>query len=231
MNPGRITPATAALGLLVAGALVVSRQAGAPTAHATTTQATKPTTSAARPGGPGLMGSITSASGNVLKISLIPSHTSATVDLTTKTSYVVNGKSTKTRPSWKKGERVQVIGTKKKDGTYTAQVVMVGAPGGAPGPGGPPPAGGMPPVSGAVVSSTSSSLVVKTSSGKRTFKLTSSTRYLVKGKVSTSRPSFTAGQQVHVMASRSGSPLTARMVIVGAMPAPPSGGSPPGRQP
>jgi hypothetical protein len=42
------------------------------------------------------------------------------------------------------------------------------------------------------------------------------------------RPALKAGQQVHVMASKSGSTLTAQTVIIGAMPAPTSD-TPPGQ--
>jgi hypothetical protein len=83
-------------------------------------------------------------------------------------------------------------------------------------------------VSGTVVSASGSSLVVKTSVGKTTFKLTSSTHYLVNGKATTSRPTLKAGQAIHVMGASSGSMRTAQLVIIGAMPAPPSG-PPPGQ--
>jgi hypothetical protein len=170
------------------------------------------------------MGTIMSVSGSTLKVKLLPTQKTVTVHLTTKTTYLVNGKSTKSHPMWKKGEQIQIMGTKAKNGSYTAASIMVGAP--PAGPGGPPP-GGIAPVSGTIVSSSSSSLEVKTSKGKSTFKLTSGTRYLVNGKATTSRPAFRAGQQVHVVASKSGSTLTAQMVFIGAMPAPPSGGPPP----
>jgi hypothetical protein len=37
------------------------------------------------------------------------------------------------------------------------------------------------------------------------------------------RPNLKAGELVHIMASKSGSTLTARTVIIGSMPVPPAG--------
>lgn len=224
----RHKPSTRTAGvLLLTGALALT----GPGSVLTTQAATKTTQTAqapALPRGPGLMGTITSAAGNTLKITLLTSHQAATVTLTTKTTYLVNGKTTTKRPTWKKGEQIGVLGTKTKTGAYTAKTIMVGRPGGPGGPGGPPPAGGIAPLNGKIVSAGTSTLVVKTAGGTKTFKLTSSTHYLVNGKAASTRPTLKAGEQVHVMAARSGSTLTARTVFIGSMPAPPSA-PPPGQ--
>jgi hypothetical protein len=227
VNRTRIPNVPAARALLLAGALALSAPAAVLTVDAGTAAAAT-ARPAAPTAGPGLFGTITAVSDNTLTISVMPTHRSAKVSLTSATTYAVNGKSTKTRPSLKKGTQVQIVAVKGKNGVYTARQVSVGRPAGPGGPGGTPPGAGSPPVSGTVVSASGSSLVVKTSVGKTTFKLTSSTHYLVNGKATTSRPTLKAGQAIHVMGASSGSMRTAQLVIIGAMPAPPSG-PPPGQ--
>ena len=114
------------------------------------------------PGGPGILGTLKSASANTLKITTLPAHGTATVRLSPKTIFRVNGRSTKTHPTWKRGEQVQVTGSKSKTGVYLATTVSVGTlpafgppPGGSGAPGGPGAPGGAPPTSGKVVAATS----------------------------------------------------------------------------
>jgi hypothetical protein len=205
--------------VLTLGTLVAPSPAQAKAARATTPPAGSPV-----PGGPPLAGTIQSASARSLTLKLASTDKAVTIHLTSSTRYMVNGAPTTTAPQWKKGEKVQVFGTKHKNGSYTAQAIVVGTPPSGPPPGGPPPGNGPPgsvtPLDGTVVSLSSFSLVVKDAKGtKKTLHLTSGTRYFVNGKPTSTRPPLKSGTKVHVFVSTSGKSLSAQLVIVGAVPA------------
>jgi hypothetical protein len=143
------------------------------------------------------------------------------IQLNAGTQYIVKGKHVAKIPSFTRGLLISVVTTQSK-GSYTAQIVIVGstAPSTSSAVVAPPPSAptgqtsGTTTISGVVTLTSAASVTLKTSIGTQTIKLTTATRYLVKGKQSPSKPTLHAGEKVKIAAAQANGMLVGQVFTV-----------------
>jgi hypothetical protein len=213
---------TARLAICVT-ALSLGLQTGgelAPGAHAASSKSAASRNSSAS--NQPMMGKLHSATKNAFMLLLPGSKKLTHIQLNAKTRYIVNGKRVAKQPAFTRGLLISVVTIESK-GSYTARIVIVGWNAqAAPGAVGRLPARSptaLPPgtisLAGAVTLTSAASVTLKTLAGTETIKLTVATRYIVKGKSSSSKPILHAGETVRIAAVQSHGVLVGKVFTVG----------------
>jgi uncharacterized protein (DUF2147 family) len=194
-------------GTFTTGALASSKKPAATPKAATTS---RPVT-----------GKVQTVSKNAITLTQVGTKKVTRIQINAGTQYIVKGKHVAKVPSFTRGLLISVVTTQSK-GSYTAQIVIVG-PTAPPAPGAvsaPPPSeatgqsSATTTISGVVTLASPASVTLKTSTGTETIKLTTATRYLVKGKQSPSRPTLHAGEKVKIVAARANGMLVGQVFTV-----------------
>lgn len=168
-----------------------------------------------------VVGTLWSATKHAILLARPGSKTITHIKLNARTEYVVKGKRSAKPPTFTAGLQLSVLATQSK-GAYIAQVVIVGPSAGtaqSPVIPSPPLASGTAPpgpisLTGAVTLTSALSVTVQMSRATETIKLTSATRYVVRGKGSLYKPTLHAGEKVRIVAVQSNGMLVAQTLTV-----------------
>lgn len=156
-----------------------------------------------------ITGTLSNPTAGATSLTITPkSGATVTVQLDSKTVYIVNGQKAQAAPAFTNGEAVRVVAVKAANGTLTARTVAVGTA----------PRANVVRVAGTLSNPTAgaTSLTVTTKTGNVTVQLNSKTVYVVNGQKSAAAPAFTNGEAVRIAATKAADgTLTARVVEVG----------------
>lgn len=163
-----------------------------------------------------MVGRVESATKHSLVLVQLGSTALTHIQLTAVTQYVVHGRRVAKQPSWTRGLQIRVTTTGFK-GPYTAHIVSVGPVAVSTAPTGSASSprktnaslSNTKTLTGVVLLTSSATVTLQTSGGTTTIKLTSATRYAVKGKMTALKPTLHAGEKVRVLV------LQAKGVLVG----------------